>query len=107
MGRKPKDIDGESVYRLASYGCTQEEIADYFGCAHSTISARFRQEFTLGKATVRKNIRMWQIRRALKGSDVMLIHLGKHYCGQTDKNAATDGLESDPATDDSGNPVDP
>ena len=85
MGRPPKNIDPEGVYRLASYGCTQEEIADFYGCTHAVISVRFSQEYKLGKANVRKNIRMWQIRSARKGSDKMLIHLGQQYCGQSEK----------------------
>ena len=107
MGRKPKDIDAEGVQKLASYGCTQEEIADYFGCDRAVISRRYSREFQLGKASVRKNIRLWQIRRALKGSDIMLIHLGKHYCGQIDKNASQEPPSNDPATDDDGNEIEP
>jgi len=49
---------------------------------------------------------MWQIRRALKGSDVMLIHLGKHYCGQIDKNVGLDDLDDAIPHDEHGNPID-
>jgi AraC-like DNA-binding protein len=62
-----------------------EEIADFFDCSHATISTRFQQEFKLGKASVRKNLRMWQMRRAQKGSDKMLIHLGQQFLGQAQK----------------------
>lgn len=85
MPAKREDITEEGVTKLAGYGCTQEEIADYFGCARSTITSRFGQAWELGHANVRKNIRMWQIRNARKGSDKMLIHLGQQYCGQSQK----------------------
>ena len=85
MPAKRDDITEENVRRLASYGCTQEEIADYFDTSRSVITARFGQAFKLGHANVRKNVRMWQIRNARKGSDKMLIHLGQQYCGQSQK----------------------
>lgn len=85
MPAKRDDITDEDVRKLASYGCTQEEIADFFDTSRSVITARFGQAFKLGSSTVRKNIRMWQMRRAKKGSDTMLIHLGKQYCGQSEK----------------------
>lgn len=85
MPRIPYDIDGEQVTKLASYGCTQEEIADFFGCDRTVIGRRYAREYELGKAKVRINVRMWQVRRARKGSDTMLVHLGKQYCGQSDK----------------------
>lgn len=107
MGRPKKDIDEDEVFKLASYGCTQEEIADFFDCTHAVISVRFRQAFQLGKASVRKNVRMWQMRRAQKGSDTMLIHLGKHYCGQTDKPGPEQATEDKPATDENGTSLEP
>ena len=86
MPARRDDITDEAVRRLASYGCTQEEVAHFFDTSRSVITAKYGQAFRLGAADVRKNVRMWQMRRAKKGSDVMLIHLGKHYCGQADKN---------------------
>jgi len=43
MGRPPKDIDAEMVRKLAKIGCTQKDIAEFFHCAHSVISERFRR----------------------------------------------------------------
>lgn len=90
VGRPLKEIDAETVQYLASIGCTQAEIAGYFGVAsHSTISERFRQEYELGqsmsKITLRK--RQWN---ASKRSVPMMIHLGKHMLGQTEKSDATE-----------------
>lgn len=84
MARPKKEIDAEQVEYLASVGCTQEDIAGFFGVAQSTISERFRSEFALGQAqskiTLRK--RQWN---ASKKSVPMLIHLGKQMLGQSDK----------------------
>jgi hypothetical protein len=41
MGRPATDIDGDTVRKLAKLGCTQNEIADFFGVSQSVISERF------------------------------------------------------------------
>jgi transcriptional regulator with XRE-family HTH domain len=85
MGRPAKDIDAELVRKLAKNGCTQDEIADFFGVTQSVISERFRSDFHLGRAESRISLRRMQFKRAMQGSDRMLIHLGKVYLGQTDR----------------------
>lgn len=84
-GRPRKEIDADGVRKLAAIGCTQSEVAEYFGCAQSTISTNFRSEFSLGAAQSRISLRRWQFKRAQAGSDTMLIHLGKQYLGQAEK----------------------
>jgi hypothetical protein len=85
MGRPLKDIDAETVRKLAKLGCTQGEIAEFVGCAQSVISERFRSDFDLGRVESKISLRRMQWRSAMKGSDRMLIHLGKVYLGQTDR----------------------
>jgi hypothetical protein len=85
MGRPAKDIDAESVRKLAKLGCTQEEIADFFDCAHSVISERFRQEFHVGRGESKISLRRMQWTAARGGSVAMLVHLGKVHLGQSDK----------------------
>ena len=85
MGRPTKDIDADQVRKLAKLGCTQEEIADFFDCAHSVISERFRQEFHVGRGESKISLRRMQWKAARGGSVPMLIHLGKVYLGQTDR----------------------
>ncbi len=92
MGRPRKEIDADQVYRLASYGLTQDEIAEVFGCDQSVISRRFASEFHSARGSWKMSIRRAQTRRAVKdGSDQMLIHLGKSYLGQTDRIDMTSG----------------
>ena len=85
MGRPAKDIDAELVRKLAKLGCNQDEIADFFGVTQSVISERFRSDFHLGCAESKIGLRRMQFKRAMQGSDRMLIHLGKVYLGQTDR----------------------
>ena len=84
-GRPAREIDGEQVRKLSRLGCNQDEIADFFGVTQSVISERFRSDFHLGCAESKISIRRMQFKRAMLGSDRMLIHLGKVYLGQTDR----------------------
>jgi len=48
MGRPLKPIDGDQVRKLAKLGLNQQDIGEFFGCVHSVISERFRQEYHEG-----------------------------------------------------------
>lgn len=85
MGRPLKEIDADEVFDMAKDGCTQDEIADYFGCSQSVISERFRSDFELGKASSKTSLRRMQFDSARAGSVPMQMHLGKVYLGQTDR----------------------
>ncbi len=85
MGRPTKDIDARMVRKLAKLGCTQDKIADFFDVTPSVISERFRSDFQLGRAESKISLWRVQFKRAMQGSDRMLIHLGKAYLGQTER----------------------
>ncbi len=85
MARPKLDIDATEVYSLAKLHCTNEEIAAFFGCSTDTIERRFAGQLAKGKAEGKLSLRRMQWRRAEKGSDTMLIFLGKQYLGQADK----------------------
>jgi transcriptional regulator with XRE-family HTH domain len=82
MARPQKPIDADQVYRLAKIGCTQHDIAEFFGVDQSTISRRFASEFAQGRAAMRVSLHRLQYKRAVAGSDRMLIHLGQTELGQ-------------------------
>jgi hypothetical protein len=108
VGRPLKDIDAEQVYKLARLGCTQKEIADFFNCHPDTIRDRFSSELTCARADWKISMRRAQTLRAVKDrSDSMLIHLGKCYLGQNDKNPSEESTDQPPATDTDGNPTEP
>lgn len=107
MARPLKEIDGEQVYKLAKLGCTQEEIADFFGCARSVITVRFATEYTRARSGWKQSLRRAQTIRAIKDrSDNMLIHLGKSYLGQDPKKPSNDELDGADAYDEDGKQID-
>ena len=90
MARPKKyDIDTTEVQQLAEYGCSQREIADFFGCDESLISKSYSSFITKGKAVLKKKLRKAQIDLALKGNATMLVWLGKQMLGQTEKQEIT------------------
>ena len=91
MARPKKyDIDPKQVEKLASYGCTNTEIASFFGCEDSLISKSYSRNVTKGKEKGKIRLRQMQWRSAEKGSVPMQIWLGKQVLGQTDKQELTE-----------------
>lgn len=86
MARPKKyDIDGKEVIKLASYGCTNKEIADFHGCSSDLIEKSYSEFLRKGRADLKTRLRKAQINLALSGNAVMLIFLGKQYLNQSDQ----------------------
>jgi hypothetical protein len=77
------DIKTDEVVKLASYGCTNVEIADFFGCDESLIRKSYSEYLTKGRADMKIRLRKMQFNLAEK-SAVMGIWLGKQILNQTD-----------------------
>lgn len=92
-GRPPLKIDWNEFDKLASYQCTQGEIADFFACSidglenacrrdkDMSLSAYWSQKQGMGRTKLKKI----QFRIADEGNASMAIFLGKQMLGQTDK----------------------
>ena len=87
MARPKKyNIDTEEVYKLASYGCSNVEIADFFGCDESLIRKSYSESVRKGRASGKTRLRQLQWDSAEKGNVAMLIFLGKNILGQKDRH---------------------
>ena len=93
MGRPLKELDEDLIIWMAKRQCTHQEIADAVGCSPDTLTRRFADLLTRWRAVGKTRLRAMQWRRASRGSDSMLIHLGKQYLGQADK--ATISMDSE------------
>lgn len=78
-------LSPEQVQELASLGCTDSEIATLAAVSESTLKRSFEPQLRAGRAELRRSLRRAQVKRALDGSDTMLIWLGKQYLEQRDK----------------------
>ena len=90
MARPKKyNIDKEQVEQLASFGCSNTEIASFFGCSKDLISKSYSTNIAKGKDKVKIILRKYQWTAAKNGNVAMLIWLGKQYLGQADKQEVT------------------
>jgi len=90
MARPEKPIPFEGVQKLASYHCTNVEIAEFYGVDEKTIRNRFSDLITKNKAETRYKLRKAQIQEALEQRNwKMMIWLGKQMLGQKDNQDLT------------------
>jgi hypothetical protein len=92
VGRPVKTvIDIKAVERAALIGCTADEIAVILGVPRSTFflhkenNPEIEEAIVRGRDGGRGTLRRMQWDKAKKGSDTMLIWLGKNMLGQRDK----------------------
>ena len=85
MARPKKyNINTKQVSKLAKLGCTNKEIADFFGCSADLIEKSYSEFLTKGRAEMKMRLRQLQWKSAEKLNAVMLIWLGKQMLGQSD-----------------------
>ena len=86
MARPKKyNIKQSEVKKLASYGCSNVEIADFFGCDESLIRKSYSEYLNKGRSDMKIKLRKLQWKSAEKGNVSMQIFLGKNILGQKDK----------------------
>lgn len=87
-----------TIEKLASYMCTDEEIASLLGVSvdvltnaknNETFTECKKRGFDNGKASLRRK----QYEVAMGGNCTMLVWLGKQYLGQTEKVEQTTSFE--------------
>ena len=91
-GPAPTQINWKEFDRLASYQCTQLEIADWFDVDITTLENCCERDFGVKlsvlwdkkKGLMKTRLRKIQWAQAEAGSTGMAIFLGKHLLGQTD-----------------------
>lgn len=93
-GANKKVVPPDEVYKLAAFGCSIEEMADWFGVNRETLKYNFMEYIDKGRADVKQRIRNAQIKVALAGNPTMLIWLGKNMLGQSDN--ASNSKENEP-----------
>ena len=84
-GRPKKEIDYDTVEKLASIQCTQEEIASFLNLSVRTLQRdeEFCRLYKKGQENGKMSLRRIQFKLAEKNTS-MAIFLGKQYLGQKD-----------------------
>ena len=85
MARPKKyEIEPKKVEQLASFGCTNIEIASFFGCDESLIRKSYSEFLTKGRNKGKIRLRQLQWKSAENGNVPMQIWLGKNLLHQSD-----------------------
>tara|TARA_Y100001963_G_scaffold71667_1_gene99660 strand:- start:1981 stop:2286 length:306 start_codon:yes stop_codon:yes gene_type:complete len=86
MARPKKyHIDTEQLQKLAKLGCTNKEMADFFGCSADLLEKSYSDILLKGRAEQKMRLRQLQWKSAENGNVTMQIFLGKNILGQQDK----------------------
>ncbi len=86
IGRPKKyKIPTDKLEQLASFGCTNIEMASYFGCSPDLLEKSYSEFLTKGREGGKIRLRQYQWASAKKGNVAMLIWLGKQILNQSDK----------------------
>ena len=83
MARPKKyNIDPQQVEKLASFGCTNIEIASFFGCDDSLIRKSYSENVTKGKESGKMRLRQAMWNNAITNNKTtMQIWLSKQVLG--------------------------
>lgn len=84
VGRDRIPVPAGDVFKLASIGMKNTEIADWFGIDKNTLDYNFATELLKGREILKQSLRRKQLQVAMSGNAVMLIFLGKNLLGQSD-----------------------
>lgn len=85
MARPKKPIDVQQLENLAEKQWSVAEISAFMRVNRSTIERRYAENYAAAKQRGRAKLKDLQWKRALEGSDRMLIHMSKHYLNQHEK----------------------
>ena len=91
MARPKKyNIDTKQLQKLASFGCTNIEMADFFGCSPDLLEKSYSEYLRKGRSQMKMRLRQLQWKSAEKGNVVMQIWLGKQVLGQSENTITED-----------------
>ncbi len=79
---KKHEIPKDKVEQLSSFGCTNVEIASFFGCDESLLRKSYSEFLTKGRQKGKIRLRQMQWRSAEDGNVTMQIWLGKQLLKQ-------------------------
>lgn len=98
-GKNQKVVPPDEVYKLATMGCPDREIAEWFDVSEATLRYNFSSYLIKARAHLKQRLRQAQLRTAIEGNPTMLIWLGKNMLGQSDNPVNTEDSKPLPWTD--------
>ena len=101
VGRNKIAVPPDEVEHQARLGCTDREIAAYFGVKEDTLRRHFADYLLKGRHNLKTTLRQAQLRAAIENlNPALLIWLGKNILQQNDSGTTSDDNRPLPWTDD-------
>lgn len=100
VGRDQIVVPPQEVCDLAQIGCSDRDIAEWFGISESTLRYNFSDFLAKGRGALKQTLRRAQLQTALSGNATLLIWLGKNILLQSDNPTNTVDTKPLPWTDD-------
>ena len=107
VGRNNVVIPPEEVEDLAAIGCTNTDIANWYGVDDSSISYNFKHELAKGRENLKISLRRAMLKNACVNLNAAVqIFLAKNMLGMSDNGMNTDSAKVLPFTDEDDKPTD-
>jgi len=106
VGRNNVVVPPEEVEDLASLGCTDRDIANWFGVDENTLRYNFSDHLLKGRENLKISLRRAMLKNACVNLNAAVqIFLAKNMLGMSDQGMSTDGSKVLPFTDDDDKPT--
>jgi hypothetical protein len=101
VGRNNIVVPPEEVEDLASLGCTDRDIANWFGVDENTLRYNFSDHLLKGRENLKISLRRAMLKNACVNLNAAVqIFLAKNMLGMSDNGLVNDGSKVLPFTDD-------
>jgi len=101
IGRHNVVVPPEEVEDLAALGCTNVDIANWFGVTEQAIRYNFSENLIKGRETLKISLRRAMLKNACVNLNAAVqIFLAKNMLGMSDTGMTTDNSKVLPFTDD-------
>jgi len=89
-GTRQRIVPPDEVYRLASLGCSNREIAEWFGVHENTMSYNFKEYIAKAREETKQRLRQVMLKTAFGGNATLMIFLAKNMLGMSDNPISGD-----------------
>jgi len=100
VGRNQVVVPPEEVEDLAALGCTDRDIANWFGIKEDTLRYNFADYLVKGREAVKISLRRAMLKNAcVTGNAAIQIFLAKNLLGMSDNGMSSEEFKPLPWTD--------
>lgn len=100
IGRDKKIVPPEEVQKLAALGCSNRDIANFFGIEESNVSRHFAAFLTKGREDLKIALRRAMLNNACQNNNAAVqIFLAKNLLGMSDTPSNTEDKKPLPWSD--------